>query len=103
MVEAGGARWFVLSALYGLVRPDAEIAPYDHTLNTLGVADRRAWANKVLEKLLPEIADVKRVVMFAGHRYREFLVEPLERQGIEVEVPMAHLTRGEQLRWLSEH
>jgi cytoplasmic iron level regulating protein YaaA (DUF328/UPF0246 family) len=103
LVEASGGRWFVLSALYGLVPPDAEIAPYEHTLNTLEVADRRAWANKVLEKLLPEIADVKRVVMFAGHRYREFLVEPLEQRGIMVEAPMAHLKRGEQLRWLSEH
>ena len=102
-MEASGARWFVLSALYGLVAPDAEIAPYDHTLNTLGVADRRAWAIKVLDQLLPEIADVKRVVMFAGHRYREFLVEPLERRGIKVEAPMAHLAHGEQLRWLSEH
>jgi hypothetical protein len=103
LVEASGGRWFVLSALYGLVPPDAAIAPYEYTLNTLGVADRRAWANKVLDKLLPEIADVKRVVMFAGHRYREFLVEPLEQRGIKVEVPMAHLKRGEQLRWLSEH
>jgi len=103
LVEASGGRWFVLSALYGLVSPDAEIAPYENTLNTLGVADRQAWASKVLDKLLPEIVDVKRVVMFAGHRYREFLVEPLEQRGIKVEVPMAHLKRGEQLRWLSEH
>jgi hypothetical protein len=103
LVEASGGRWFVLSALHGLIPPDAEIAPYEYTLNTLGVADRRAWANKVLDKLLPEIADVKRVVMFAGHRYREFLVEPLEQRGIKVEAPMAHLKIGEQLNWLSEH
>ncbi len=103
IVEASGAKWFVLSALYGLIPPDAEIAPYDHTLNALGVAERRAWANKVLDKLLPEIAGVKRVVMFAGDRYREFLVDPLERRGIKVEAPMAHLRRGEQLAWLSEH
>jgi hypothetical protein len=82
LVEASGGKWFVLSALYGLVPPDAEIAPYEYTLNTLGVSDRRAWANKVLDKLLPEIADVKRVVILAGHRYREFLVEPLEQRGI---------------------
>jgi hypothetical protein len=31
------------------------------------------------------------------------LVEPLQRQGIKVEAPMAHLRRGEQLAWLSEH
>ncbi len=103
IVEASGARWFILSSFYGLVAPDAEIAPYDYTLNTLGVEERRAWANKVLAKLLSETAGAKRVVMFAGFRYREFLVEPLERHGIKVEVPMAGLIRGEQLAWLSEH
>ena len=40
--------------------------------------------------------------MFAGARYREFLIEPLERLGITVFAPMAHLTRGEQLGWLTE-
>jgi hypothetical protein len=57
----------------------------------------------VLDKLLPALAGEKRVVMFAGARYREFLVQPLERRGIKVEVPMETLTRGEQLAWLSEH
>jgi len=103
IVEASGARWFVLSSRYGLVAPDVEIAPYDYTLNTLGVAERRTWATSVLDKLLPEMAREKRVVMFAGHHYREFLVEPLRQRGIEVDVPMINLTRGEQLAWLSEH
>ena len=31
IVEASGARWFVLSSLYGLVAPETEIAPYDWT------------------------------------------------------------------------
>jgi hypothetical protein len=34
IVEGSGARWFVVSSLYGLVAPDAEIAPYDYTLNS---------------------------------------------------------------------
>jgi hypothetical protein len=103
IVEASGARWFVLSSRYGLVAPNVEIAPYDYTLYALGVTERKVWAANVLDKLLPEIASEKRVVMFAIHRYREFLVEPLRQRGIEVEVPMANLTRGEQLAWLSEH
>jgi len=103
IVEASGARWFVLSSRYGLVAPDAEIAPYDYTLNNVGVAERRKWAAEVLEKLLPELAGEKRVVMFAGQRYRQFLIEPLRRHGIEVQIPMANLLRGEQLAWLSEH
>jgi hypothetical protein len=102
IIEASGARWFVLSSLYGLVAPETVIAPYDYTLNTLSLADRQFWATKVLGKLLPHLGGQRRVVMFAGQRYREFLVEPLRRRGLEVEVPMKHLTRGEQLAWLSE-
>ena len=55
LVEASGARWFVLSSCYGLVAPETEIAPYEYTLNTLGVAERRLWAAKVLDELVPEI------------------------------------------------
>lgn len=103
IVEASGAHWLVLSSRYGLIAPDAIIAPYDYTMNTLGVAERRAWAVDVLDKLLPELTGQRRIVMFAGMRYREFLIEPLQRQGIAVDVPMANLRRGEQLAWLSEH
>jgi hypothetical protein len=102
LVEASGARWFVLSALYGLVEPEAEIAPYDYTLNDLGVAERRHWANEILARLLPQIADRRRIVMFAGLRYREFLIEGLRRNGLTVDVPMEGLTRGQQLAWLSD-
>ena len=102
LVEASGARWFVLSSRYGLVAPETEIASYDYTLSTLGVAERRLWAARVLDKLIPEIRDERRVVMFAGARYREFLIEPLERLGMKVLVPMVHLRRGEQLGWLKE-
>jgi hypothetical protein len=102
LVEASGARWFVLSSRYGLVAPETEIAPYDYTLNTLGVDERRLWAAKLLDKLVLEIRHERRIVMFAGARYREFLIEPLERLGMTVVVPMAHLTRGEQLGWLTE-
>lgn len=101
IVEASGVRWFVLSSRYGLVAPNVQIAPYDYTLNSLGVSERQAWAKDVLKALLPQVANEKRIVIFAGDRYREFLVEPLERRGIKVEVPMAHLRRGEQLSWLS--
>jgi hypothetical protein len=101
LVEANGARWFVLSSLYGLVDPNHEIAPYDHTLNPLGVAERREWAAKVLRQLLPEVKGYRRIVMFAGQRYREFLVQPLRQQGIDVIVPMENLSRGQQLAWLA--
>jgi hypothetical protein len=100
LVEASGARWFVLSSHYGLVGPDEVIRPYEYTLNSAGITERREWAERVLAKLEPELARYKRVVMFAGERYREFLVGALGRRGMAVEIPMQGLRRGEQLEWL---
>ena len=101
--RASGAPWFILSAKYGLVRPDEVIAPYEYTLNRLGVDVRRTWAKNVLEELLPETEGLKTVVILAGLRYREFLVGPLEAAGLKVEVPMSGLAFGKQLQWLAEH
>ena len=103
IVEASGARWYILSARYGLVKPNAEITPYEQTLKNMGVAKRKAWAKKVLDQLLPKLANEKRVVMFAGDRYREFIAGPLLKRGVKIEVPMAGLPLGEQLAWLSGH
>jgi hypothetical protein len=103
LAEAQGARWLLLSSQYGLVAPDAVIAPYDYTLNNLKTDEREAWADKVLERLLPEAAGFRRVVMFAGFYYREFLMTPLKQRGIIVEIPMEHLTIGKQLAWLAQH
>ena len=102
LVESSNASWLILSALHGLVAPSDVIAPYEYTLNTAGIAARRAWARKVLEKLLPVARKHERVVIFAGQRYREFLVGPLEEAGIACTVPMEGLALGEQLAWLAE-
>ena len=93
--------WFILSAEYGLVRPDEVIAPYDRTLNTMSVADRRRWARRVLMQLESHLEGVTEVVFLAGLRYREFLTPSLHRRGLLVSVPMQGFRIGEQLRWLS--
>ncbi len=41
-VEAKNCPWFILSAEYGLVSPEQVIAPYEKTLNHMGVAERPA-------------------------------------------------------------
>jgi hypothetical protein len=103
LVEESGSPWFILSSRYGLVAPDQEIEPYEYTLNTLGVAERRRWAQEVLDRLRPHLKSHKRVVIFGGTRYSEFLVEPIRAAGIEVALPLERLRRGEQLAWLAEH
>jgi hypothetical protein len=101
-VEASGCPWRILSAEHGLVHPDTVIAPYERTLSTLPVAERRRWAERVLTDLLPLLARGDRVVFLAGQRYRESLIPVLTRHGITVEVPLQGKRIGEQMAWLKE-
>lgn len=100
LVEREAAPWYILSAKYGLVHPDTEIAPYDETLNTLGVAQRREWAARVEAQMDETLPDADEVVVFAGQRYREFLNTYLRRRFDSVTVPMEGLRIGQQLSWL---
>ena len=96
-----GWPWFVLSAQYGLVLPDEMIAPYDLTLNTMPVPDRRRWASRVVTQLEPHLDGIGSVMFLAGQRYREFLAPALRSRGLVVSTPMEGLRIGEQLRWLT--
>jgi hypothetical protein len=102
-VEAVGSRWYILSAKYGLVHPDEVIAPYEQTLNTMGVSERRGWACVVREQMDKQMPDATRIVVLAGQRYREFLMDYLRGRTGTVEVPMAGLGIGKQLSWLRSH
>ena len=99
-VESTGCPWAILSAEYGLLRPDEEIRPYEKTLKAMPVAERRAWANEVLESMDPFLVGIDTVVFFAGERYREFLEPGVRERGVAVSVPMLGLSQGRQLAWL---
>jgi hypothetical protein len=57
-VEGSCDRWFILSALHGLIDPNEVIEPYDASLVSAGVAERRAWAERVLASLDETLGDV---------------------------------------------
>lgn len=101
--ETSGSPWFILSAEHGLVAPGQVIGPYERTLNTMGIADRREWAERVAVQLAGAVPDLSCVVFLAGKRYREFLSQHLESRGVEISVPMKGLRIGEQLCWLGQH
>lgn len=101
LVEAQGWPWLILSARYGVVEPERVIASYEHTLNTMRVAERRDWAARCLHALEPHLADVKSLIVLAGARYSEFLVPALSDRGIKVHEPMARLPFGKRLAWLN--
>ena len=99
-VEREGAPWYILSAKYGLVHPDTEIAPYDETLNKMGVAQRRDWAARIEIQMDETLPNANEVVVFAGLRYRENLNDYLQHRFKTVKVPMEGLRIGQQLSWL---
>lgn len=100
--ERHGARWFILSAMHGLVPPNRLLHPYNQTLNAMSAADRRTWAALVASNLAVECKPAETHLIFlAGKHYREPLTTLVERMGFTTEAPMAHLGIGKQLAWLT--
>ena len=102
-VLKSGSPWFILSAEHGLVRPNQVLAPYEKTLNNMGVADRRLWADRVTKQMGLMLPETNEIVILAGTRYREYLEPWLRRRFAKVSVPMQGLPIGKQLKWLSEN
>ena len=90
---------FILSAKYGLVDPDAEIEPYEETLNTKPDNDIRTWAKAVVNTLRGKVDLANDIfIILAGERYRRHLTGNLTKY----KVPMDGLRIGQQLKWLKE-
>jgi hypothetical protein len=99
--EATCDRWYVLSALHGLVRPDTVIEPYDVRLGTNRPSSPpiHQWAGMVRDQLAAELEGLENIalVALAGEQYRTALRNVPWR----VEVPMQGLGIGQQLGWLT--
>jgi hypothetical protein len=50
-VDRSCGRWFILSALYGVARPDVVLVPYGAIFNDASRAERRTWAERGLQRL----------------------------------------------------
>ncbi len=91
-------RWFILSALHGLVDPTEVIAPYDVTLKKMPAAKRREWGRKVRVQMENAGLIGLPLVALAGKDY----VQPLTDAGLVVGQPMKGKSIGKQLQWLNE-
>ena len=94
--------WYILSAKHGLLEPGAVIEPYCKTLNDMSAAERRAWARRVWDEFKEKLEPGDHVVVLAGVKYREYLIDPVQRIGCSVEIPMEGLRFGEQKNWLKQ-
>lgn len=94
-------RWLILSALYGLVRPDDVIEPYDVTLVRMTRAERTHWAIRVhdqahelgLDEMCVDRNGPVRMYAHAGAFYRQ-ACNPRS-----IIAPLAGLGIGQQLHW----
>ncbi len=90
---------YVLSAKYGLLSLNDEIAPYNQTLNEMTTAEVKAWAAEVLRQLR-RVSEIENTtyIFLAGNRYRKYLLPALE----DYDIPLKGLRIGEQLSKLKE-
>lgn len=100
--ETHADTWFILSAKYGVLRPDEVVEPYEGTLNTMPKRDRLAWGQKVQQQLLDLLPAAAEVILLAGQRYREDIEPFLRKNGYSVSVPLQGLTIGKQLQLLKQ-
>jgi len=99
--EAHGDRWYILSALHGLLEPERVIPPYNFTLAECSQREREQWAARVRDDLHRIVSPGSRIIILAGALYRAHLERDLPRSGYVVEVPMRGLGIGQQLRFLT--
>lgn len=91
-------RWFILSALHGLLAPSVVIAPYDVTLKTMPAQKRREWGQMVREQMENAGIIGPPLEALAGADY----VKPLVDAGLSITQPMKGLGIGKQLQWLTK-
>ena len=120
--ETNADQWWILSAEHGLVHPDQILAPYDRTLPpykvmrksnqsydwTTMVIGQLYWRTPIHGRFKPcQDEDEKKeitAILLAGERYRDS-IEYLLRLNPRVitEAPLAHMSIGQQQRWLKEN
>lgn len=90
---------FILSAKYGLLGLNELVDPYEETLKTKSVRERRAWASRVIAQI-KDVSDTQkdRFIFLAGKEYREYLEPHLA----QYELPLKGLKFGQQKQFLKQ-
>jgi hypothetical protein len=88
-----------------LLDPETKIDPYNYTLNDLSKEQIISWSNNVHKQIIEAIGDSKEVEIsiYAGDKYRKFLVPLLEKDGFKVNIPLKGLGIGQQLAWFKNN
>lgn len=99
--RANADRWFILSALYGLLPPDRVVDSYERAITSLSRGERRMWSEGVLRELDSTLGSLSLVdvEIHAGAEYSRWgLADGLRQRGARVTLPLEHKSFGEQLQ-----
>jgi len=98
-------QYYILSALHELLDPETSIDPYNYTLNDLSKEQIISWSKNVYQQIIDNIGESSEVEIsiYAGDKYRKYLVPLLEQQGIKVNIPLKGLGIGQQLSWFKNN
>jgi hypothetical protein len=88
---------FILSAKYGLLSLNQVIEPYEKTLNTASIRERKLWSFNVYKQIEKEVGVNNEFYFFCGKNYRQFLMPKLK--GV---APLSKLSFGNQLKFYKE-
>lgn len=101
IAESRADCWFILSARHGLVDPNDVISPYEQTMKTAKITERREWARNVYEAICGLTLGDSTILLLAGFDYAGQLVPLLRHRGHRVIQPLEGLTQGRGLSLLS--
>lgn len=91
---------YILSAKYGLLRPDDMISPYEQTLNAARDADIRKWSMMVANQIQKAGIDRSQETIFlCGTNYRKYIKNLFKNHS----APCSHLGIGKQMQFFKEH
>lgn len=98
-----GEPWGVLSAKYGLVRPEQRLFPYDQRLGLRGSA-LECWAGCEADKLVRfwGLSAGDRVTCLMGATYAKPFCRAARALGLRTFEPLEGLGLGQRMRWLSQ-
>ena len=101
--ERVGDHWYILSAKWGLVDPDTELAPYDMNMARMKAPAQNAWAERQVAALRRRHANAPefRVILLGGHAYMWYLRAKLRDLGYTVLDPLYGKPLGHRLKWLN--
>lgn len=92
-------RYYILSALHGLLDPMEYIEPYDFTLIGKKVEQKKGWSEMTSKQVFEEIDTDSEIYIHAGDDYRKYLIPLLKSKGYTVYVPLQGLGIGQQKAW----